>query len=89
MKLGTALDIIRNRERLKRKSQREMEMRGLIETRNYRNKPTAIKKFVSISSYFSEDVMAALKTKSKEKYMRNAVNKAIRFYLDNDIEEEK
>lgn len=93
MKLKTAIDIIRNREKHKREEQREIETEGLIRTRKLsiakKNQKFVLKTFVYVQTVLSEEDIIALKTITKERYLRNALMKAIYFYLEHDFKEEK
>lgn len=97
MKLITALKIIEEREKRKRKAAKEMQIiarfsgrRGCQPVKNNDLQSSgeldSQKNLIHVQSVFSKEVIAVLKEKAKELYIKEAFSKAIYWYLVFDEE---
>jgi hypothetical protein len=97
MKLINAIRIIEERERIKRKAEKEMQRQRMPFGNtfvNMRNPNHALaqgssgqKNLVHVQSIFPKEDVLALKMKSKEAHIREALLKAVYFYLENADED--
>ena len=96
MKLKTAIRIIEERERLKRKAEKEMQRQRMpfgnrfVNTQN----PNTLaqgsagqKNLVHVQSIFPKEDVLALKMKTKATHIKEALLKAVYFYLENADED--
>jgi hypothetical protein len=91
MKLISAIRIIEEREKRKRKAEREMQRRRLPfgnEFVNTQNPNIALiqesydqKNLVHVQSIFPQEDIIALKEKTGEAHIKEAISKAVYFYL--------
>lgn len=97
MKLINAIRMIEERERLKRKEEKEMQRQRMPfgnQFTNVQNPKHALvqglyvqKNLVHVQSIFPKDDVIALKMKTKEAHVKEALLKAVYFYLENAEEE--
>ncbi|VVB56108.1 Uncharacterised protein [uncultured archaeon] len=89
MKLITAIKMIEEREKQKRKAEKEMRRNGML-LKNDSNKenPDSLsregnepKNLVHVQSIFPQDDIIALKVKTREAHVREAISKAVYYYL--------
>ena len=88
MKLITAIKLIEEREKQKRKAEKEMRRNGML-SKNDTNKenPNSLKQgnepknLVHVQSIFPQDDIIALKVKTREAHVREAISKAVYYYL--------
>lgn len=91
MKLISAIKIIEEREKRKRKAEKEMQRRRMSFGNNMINMQnldiSAIqgsyeqKTLVHVQSIFPQEDIIALKEKTKEAHIKEAISKAVYFYL--------
>jgi hypothetical protein len=91
MKLITAIKMIEEREKRKRKTEKEMRRNGIFLKNNSSNKENPgsnlkeesleQKNLVHVQSIFPQDDIVALKVKTREAHVREAISKAVYFYL--------
>lgn len=91
MKLISALRIIEEREKRKRKAEKEMIKRRMPfgnEFLNTQNQNLSLiqgshdqKNLVHVQSIFPQEDIIALKEKTKEAHIKEAISKAVYFYL--------
>ncbi len=91
MKLISAIRIIEEREKIKRKTEREMLRRRLPfgnELANLQNPNIVLiqgsydqKNLVHVQSIFPQEDIIALKEKTREAHIKGAISKAVYFYL--------
>lgn len=97
MKLINAIKLVQERERLKRKEEKEMQRQrmpfGNQFVNNQNPKQTldqgmyGQKNLVHVQSIFPKDDVIALKMKTKEAHVKEALLKAVYFYLENADED--
>lgn len=93
MKLITAIRIIEEREKIKRKTKKKTRRRVIPFRINFINEQdsnlaSGQKDLIYVQSLFSEEEVVALKEKTKEAYIKKAILKAIYFYLKSDVEDD-
>ena len=76
MKIITAIKMIEEREKQQRNAEKEMRRKGLP-----LNKENEQKNLVHVQSIFPQDDVVALKVKTKEAHVREAISKAVYYYL--------
>ncbi|CAG0995580.1 hypothetical protein METP3_02928 [Methanosarcinales archaeon] len=89
MKLITAIKMIEEREKQKRKAEKEMRRNGmLLKNDNNKENPDSLlgegnepKNLVHVQSIFPQDDIIALKVKTREAHVREAISKAVYYYL--------
>jgi len=91
MKLITAIKMIEEREKRKRKTEKEMRRNGIFLKNNSTDKENSSsnskdeqkeqKNLVHVQSIFPQDDIVALKVKTREAHVREAISKAVYFYL--------
>ena len=81
MKLITAIKMIEEREKQKRKSEKEKQRKGLPLKNDNINKENEQKNLVHVQSIFPHDDVVALKVKTREAHVREAISKAVYYYL--------
>ncbi len=90
MKLITAIKMIEEREKQKRKAEKEMRRNGMLlknDTINKENPDSLLKdgtepkNLVHVQSIFPQDDIIALKVKTREAHVREAISKAVYYYL--------
>lgn len=91
MKLITAIKLIEEREKRKRTTEKEMRRNGMLLKNENINKenPGGIlkensneqKNLVHVQSIFPQDDIIALKMKTREAHVREAISKAVYYYL--------
>lgn len=89
MKLITAIKMIEEREKQKRKAEKEMRRNGmLLKNDNNKENPANLlgegnepKNLVHVQSIFPQDDIIALKVKTREAHVREAISKAVYYYL--------
>ncbi|CAG0972638.1 MAG: DUF5371 family protein [Candidatus Methanoperedens sp.] len=90
MKLITAIKMIEEREKQKRKTEKEMRRNGMLLKNNNINKDNQnsllkeeneLKNLVHVQSIFPQDDIVALKVKTREAHVREAISKAVYYYL--------
>jgi hypothetical protein len=97
MKLINAIRIIEERERIKRKAAKEIQRQRMPfgnQFANMQNSKYAAgqvvsgqKNLVHVQSIFPKEDVLALKMKTKEAHVKEALLKAVYFYLENADEE--
>ena len=97
MKLITAIKMIEEREKRKRKAEKEMRKNGILLKNDAINKenPDGMsneeskeqKNLVHVQSIFPQDDIIALKMKTREAHVREAISKAVYYYLKCATEE--
>jgi len=97
MKLITAIKMIEEREKRKRKAEKEMRKNGILLKNDAINKenPGGMsneeskeqKNLVHVQSIFPQDDIIALKMKTREAHVREAISKAVYYYLKCATEE--
>lgn len=97
MKLKNAIRIIEERERLKRKAEKEMQRQRMPfgnQFINMQNQKHTFaqgladqKNLVHVQSIFPKEDVLALKMKTKEAHIKEALLKAVYFYLENADED--
>ena len=97
MKLINAIRMIEERERTKRKAEREMQRQRMPFGNQFadaQNPKHALvqglygqKNLVHVQSIFPKEDVLALKMKTKEAHIKEALLKAVYFYLENAEEE--
>jgi hypothetical protein len=83
MKLINAIRMIEERERTKRKAEREMQRQRMPFGNQFPN----MQNLVHVQSIFPREDVLALKMKTKEARIKEALFKAVHFYLENADEE--
>lgn len=83
--------MIEEREKIKRKTEKEMRRNGIFLKNNSTNKENSSrnlkeeqkeqKNLVHVQSIFPQDDIVALKVKTREAHVREAISKAVYFYL--------
>jgi len=88
MKLITAIKMIEEREKRKRKTEKEMRRNGIFlknsnkeNSSNLKEEQKEQKNLVHVQSIFPQDDIVALKMKTREAHVREAISKAVYFYL--------
>ncbi len=91
MKLINAIRIIEEREKRQRKAEKEMRRNGISLKNGTLNKdssrfalqegPTEQKKLVNVQSIFPQEDIIALKVKTREPHVKEAISKAVHYYL--------
>ncbi|HMB45164.1 MAG TPA: DUF5371 family protein [Candidatus Methanoperedens sp.] len=91
MKLITAIKMIEEREKRQRKTEKEMRRNGIFLKNNSTDKENSSsnlkeeqkeqKNLVHVQSIFPQDDIVALKVKTREAHVREAISKAVYFYL--------
>ena len=81
MKLITAIKMIEEREKEKRNAEKEMRIKGLPLKNDNINKENEQKNLVHVQSIFPQDDVVALKVKTREAHVREAISKAVYYYL--------
>ena len=88
MKLITAIKMIEEREKRKRKTEKEMRKNGIFlkntakeSNGNLKDEQKEQKNLVHVQSIFPQDDIVALKVKTREAHVREAISKAVYFYL--------
>jgi len=91
MKLITAIKLIEEREKRKRTAEKEMRRNGMLlknENINKENPGSILKEntnehknLVHVQSIFPQDDIIALKMKTREAHVREAISKAVYYYL--------
>jgi hypothetical protein len=87
MKLITAIKLIEEHEKQKRKAEKEMHRNGMLLKMDKQNPNSILKEgnepknLVHVQSIFPRDDVVALKVKTKETHVREAISKAVYFYL--------
>lgn len=97
MKIITALELIKKQEKEKREAEKgERKAKLLYKNSGIKNpygtgnkKPINPKDLVNVRSVFSQDDVIALKVKTREIYIQEAIAKAIYFFLAHTSESEK
>lgn len=97
MKLINAIRMIEERERIKRKAEKQMQRQRMPfgnQFANMQNPKQSLaqgsigqKNLVHVQSIFPKDDVLALKMKTKEAHVKEALLKAVYFYLENADEE--
>ena len=97
MKLINAIRLIEEREKTKRKAEKEMQRLGLPFGNQFINNQNpkqtlaqgsiSQKNLVHVQSIFPKDDVLALKMKTKEAHVKEALLKAVYFYLENADED--
>ncbi len=96
MKLITAIRLIEEREKRKRKTEKEMRRNGMFLKNHSTDKENSSgnkeeqkeqKNLVHVQSIFPQDDIVALKVKTREAHVREAISKAVYFYLKSANEE--
>ncbi|MCX9083425.1 MAG: DUF5371 family protein [Candidatus Methanoperedens sp.] len=95
MKLINAIRIIEERERIKRKAEKEMQRQRMPFGNQYAKihdpKNTMVQgahgNLVHVQSIFPKEDVLALKMKTRESHVKEALLKAVYFYLENAEEE--
>ena len=97
MKLITAIKMIEEREKRKRKTEKEMRRNGIFlknnsadtenSGSNLKEEQKEQKNLVHVQSIFPQDDIVALKVKTREAHVREAISKAVYFYLKSANEE--
>ena len=97
MKLITAIRMIEERERIKKKAEKEMQRQRMPfgnQFVNMQNPKNALvqgsngqNNLVHVQSIFPKEDVLALKMKTKEAHIKEALLKAVYFYLENADEE--
>ena len=81
--------MIEEREKQKRKAEKEMRRNGmLLKNDNNKENPASLlgegnepKNLVHVQSIFPQDDVVALKVKTREAHVREAISKAVYYYL--------
>ena len=81
MKLITAIKMIEEREKQKRNAEKEMRRKGLPLKNDNINKENEQKNLVHVQSIFPQDDVVALKVKTREAHVKEAISKAVYYYL--------
>jgi hypothetical protein len=91
MKLITAIKLIEEREKRKRTAEKEMRRNGILlknESIDKENPGSMLKEnsneqknLVHVQSIFPQDDIIALKMKTREAHVREAISKAVYYYL--------
>ena len=91
MKLITAIKMIEEREKRKRTAEKELRKNGMLLKNDNINKenpggilkgdPNEQKNLVHVQSIFPQDDILALKMKTREAHVREAISKAVYYYL--------
>ncbi|NJD53577.1 MAG: hypothetical protein FIB07_11995 [Candidatus Methanoperedens sp.] len=88
MKLITAIKLIEEREKQKRKAEKELRRNGMLLKNNNKENPDSLlkdgtepKNLVHVQSIFPQDDIIALKVKTREAHVREAISKAVYYYL--------
>lgn len=97
MKLINAIKMIEEREKRKRKAEKEMQRNVSLLNNNTFNKknpgslmnegPKGQKNLVHVQSIFPQEDIIALKVKTGESHVRDAISKAVYYYLEFATEE--
>jgi len=98
LKLITALKIIEEREKMKRKTEKELQKETMIFRRNIRSQrnsdgmsidrpPEIMSKIIQVQSVLPEDDILALKEKTGKSSIKEAISEAVYYYLNWDGEE--
>jgi len=97
MKLISALKIIEEREKRQRKAEKDMQSRRLLfgpELSNIHNANIALiqrsngqKNLIHVQSILPQEDIIALKEKTKEAHIKEAISKAVYFYLHSAIQD--
>lgn len=90
MKLITAIRMIEEREKKKRKAEKEARKNGLFLKNHPNNRDPGSqlkedenmqKNLIHVQSIFPQDDIIALKAKTREAHIREAISKAVYYYL--------
>ena len=81
MKLITAIKMIEEREKQKRNAEKEKQRKGLPLKNDNINQENEQKNLVHVQSIFPQDDVVALKVKTREAHVREAISKAVYYYL--------
>ncbi len=81
MKLITAIKMIEEREKQKRNAEKEKQRKGLTLKNDNINNENEQKNLVHVQSIFPQDDVVALKVKTRESHVREAISKAVYYYL--------
>jgi len=80
--------MIEEREKQKRKAEKEMRRNGMLLKNNNKENPAGLlgegnepKNLVHVQSIFPQDDIIALKVKTREAHVREAISKAVYYYL--------
>jgi hypothetical protein len=97
MKLINAIRIIQERERIKRKAEKEMQIRRMPfgnQFGNMQNSKNSMaqglagqENLVHVQSIFPKEDILTLKIRTKEPHIKEALLKAVYFYLENAEDE--
>jgi len=97
MKLINAIKMVQERDRIKRKAEKEMQRQRMpfgnqfVNMQNSKHTlaqgSVAQKNLVHVQSIFPKDDVLALKMKTKEAHIKEALLKAVYFYLENADED--
>lgn len=87
MKLITAIKMIEEREKRKRKAEKEAQKNSMMlknQNRDSSGNPkdqASQKNLIHVQSIFPQDDIIALKVKTREAHIREAISKAVYYYL--------
>ena len=88
MKLINAIRMIEERDRIKKKAEKEMQRQKMPFGNQFVNMQNpGQKKLVNVQSIFPKEDVLALKMRTKEVRIREALYKAVHFYLENANED--
>ena len=73
--------MIEEREKQKRNAEKEMRRKGLSLKNDNINKENEQKNLVHVQSIFPQDDVVALKVKTREVHVKEAISKAVYYYL--------
>jgi hypothetical protein len=84
MKLITAIRMIKERDRTKREPEKQLQRQKMPFGNQFVNMQNpGQKKLVNVQSIFPKEDVLALKMKTKEAHIKEALLKAVYFYLEN------
>lgn len=87
MKLITAIKMIEEREKRKRKAEKEAQRNSMMLKNQHRDNSGNLKdqnsqkNLIHVQSIFPQDDIIALKIKTREAHIREAISKAVYYYL--------
>ena len=87
MKLITAIKMIEEREKRKRKAEKEAQRNSMLLKNQNRDNlenskdQASQKNLIHVQSIFPQDDIIALKVKTREAHIREAISKAVYYYL--------
>ena len=88
MKLITAIRMIKERDRTKREAEKHLQRQKMPFGNQFVNMQNPCqKKLVNVQSIFPKEDVVALKMKTKETRIKEALSKAVTFYLENADED--